>query len=80
MNSLFSALKKDKVLLTMFIFFIVVCLFDFSIIIFDIVSIIVSSNNAAKLTPAFLYLNIVTWVVSLAYIIFVVIYLITRKK
>lgn len=63
MNRLFGMMRYNKQLLIVFIFAIVDICFVLGVGIFDIVQLIVTNSNSAKLSPVFVPLNIALIVV-----------------
>lgn len=79
MISLFYKLKRNKLLFTLVISLLLVFLIDVAAIIFDIVEIVKTGSNSAVLSGGFLGFNIFVFVVNVLGLIFILIYLISRK-
>ena len=58
MNRLFGMMRYNKQLLVVFIVSLIEISFVLGIVVFDIVQLVVTNNNSAKLSPAFIPLNI----------------------
>ena len=79
-SSIIYRLKQDKFLFVLAIALLAVAVFDIAVIIFDIVSLIATRSNPAKLASGFLTFNIVAGAINIAGIVAVVIYIIFRKR
>ena len=80
MTKLFYNLKHNKWLLTFFVLALVVFVFDVSLIVFDCVQLASTANNSASLSNLFVFFNIFVIVLNCAYVIFLILYLVLRKK
>ena len=79
-SSLIYKLKQSKVLFAIAIALLVVAVFDVAVIIFNVVELIVSSINPAKLVSGFLTFNIIAVIVNALAVICVILYILFRKR
>ena len=79
-NSIIYKLKQDKFLLVLATALLAIALFDVAVIIYDIVNLVLTRSNPAKLASGFMTFNIVAASINLAGAIAVVIYMIFRKR
>lgn len=81
MNRLFGMLRYNKQWLVVFIVFAVEICFAVMVGIFDIVQLLILKNNAAKLSPAFVPLNIIlAALVGLSLILMIIMFIIKTVK
>lgn len=79
-NSIIYKLKQDKFLLVLATALLAIALFDVAVIIYDVVNLVLTRSNPAKLASGFMTFNIVAASINLAGAIAVVIYMIFRKR
>ena len=79
-SSLIYKLKQSKVLFTLAIALLVVAVFDVAVIIFNVVELIVTNINPAKLVSGFLTFNIIAAIVNALAVICVILYILFRKR
>ena len=80
MNSLVYKLKQSKVLCVLAIALLVVALFDVAVVIFNIVELVITNINPAKLVSGFLTFNIIAAIVNALAVICVILYILLRKR
>ena len=79
-KSIIYKLKQDKFLLVLATTLLAIVLFDVAVIIYDVVNLVLTRSNPAKLASGFMTFNIVAASINLAGAIAVVIYMIFRKR
>lgn len=79
-NSIIYKLKQDKFLLVLATALLAIALFDVAVIIYDVVNLVLTRSNPAKLASGFMTFNIVAASINLAGALAVVIYMIFRKR
>lgn len=79
-KSIIYKLKQDKFLLVLATALLAIALFDVAVIIYDVVNLVLTRSNPAKLASGFMTFNIVAASINLAGAIAVVIYMIFRKR
>ena len=81
MNRLFGMMRYNKQLLIVFISFVLEACFVFGVVVFDIIQLISTRNNAVKISPAFVPLNIsLIAVVGLSLILVLAMFVIKKLK
>ena len=79
-KSIIYKLKQDKFLLVLATALLAIALFDVTVIIYDVVNLVLTRSNPAKLASGFMTFNIVAASINLAGALAVVIYMIFRKR
>ena len=79
-KSIIYKLKQDKFLLVLATALLAIALFDVAVIIYDVVNLVLTRSNPAKLASGFMIFNIVAASINLAGALAVVIYMIFRKR
>lgn len=80
MIKLFSKLKRDKLFFGLVLSTFICALFDIFIVVFDAVQIVAVNSNAAKLSGAFLGLNIVAIILTFLCLLYAVVYTVLKKR
>lgn len=80
MFKFFYKIKREKIFLALILILICTSIFDFSILIFDIIQFFQIKNNSAMISPKFLSLNITMIVLSAVSLFVIGAYLIFRLK
>lgn len=75
-----KTLKDNPRVLTSVIILAFVILFDTAVVIFDIVQIVIASVNSARLSSAFVVLNVIMICVSLLAVVLCVLMLVLKPK
>ena len=72
--------KNNKAWFCILLFGFISLVFDIAVIVFDVVELILTRTNSAKLADAFLGLNIALIVVSVVITAITIVYILFRKK
>ena len=75
-----AKLKHDKLKFALFIVVAITIFIDIFLIVFDVIQFFISKNNSANLSSAFLYINLIVFLINVATLSYYIVFLFLKNK